>query len=100
MSATIIRPKYFLTPDDRRGILVVNGATAFSFVWTAFLTRLFQRVRLREWKPDDWLLAAAMVPWLQTHTLNLVPNMAPDIGHGTFGSCLPSHRLGLGHLSR
>lgn len=61
MATEAIPPKYVITADDKRGLLVVTVALVFSFVWVCFLIRLWLRLQKREWKPDDWVLAVATV---------------------------------------
>ncbi|KAF2112670.1 hypothetical protein BDV96DRAFT_580187 [Lophiotrema nucula] len=59
MSTDVIPPPYVITTDDKRGLVVVITATTLSFVWTCSLIRIWMRWKTREWKSDDYLLAAA-----------------------------------------
>lgn len=61
MENEVIPPPYVITDDDQRGLVVVITATTLSFVWTCLLIRLWLRVKTREWKSDDYFLAAATV---------------------------------------
>lgn len=61
MATEVIPPNYVITAEDKRGLLVVTVAVVFSFVWVCFLIRLWLRLQMREWKPDDWVLAVATV---------------------------------------
>jgi hypothetical protein len=59
--ATPIPPPYVITADDKRGLVVVITGTTLSFVWTCLLIRVWLRWKTREWKSDDYFLAAATV---------------------------------------
>ncbi|KAF2846383.1 hypothetical protein T440DRAFT_471833 [Plenodomus tracheiphilus IPT5] len=52
-------PPFFITPDDKRGLLIVTGAIVLAYVWTCFIIRLWLRWQTREWRADDWALAVA-----------------------------------------
>jgi hypothetical protein len=56
-----LAPPYVITASDKRGLVVVIAATTLSFVWTCLLIRIYLRLKLREWKLDDYLLVAATV---------------------------------------
>ncbi|KAL5115359.1 hypothetical protein ACEQ8H_006735 [Pleosporales sp. CAS-2024a] len=59
MAATAIPPPYFITADDKRGLIVVTVALVLAFVWLCSLIRVWLRWKARHWTVDDWLLAAA-----------------------------------------
>lgn len=61
MAPEVIPPPYVIAEDDQRGLIVVITATTLSFVWTCLLIRIYLRVRTREWRSDDYFLAAATV---------------------------------------
>ncbi|OCL03637.1 hypothetical protein AOQ84DRAFT_325604 [Glonium stellatum] len=61
MSTQILPPPYQITPDDKRGLVVVVTAVTLAFVWTCLLIRLYLRLKVREWKLDDYLLGAATI---------------------------------------
>ncbi|KAF2477509.1 uncharacterized protein BDR25DRAFT_1643 [Lindgomyces ingoldianus] len=61
MLTEVLPPPYVITLDDKRGLIVVITATTLSFVWTCFLIRIYLRVQTREWRSDDYFLAAASV---------------------------------------
>ncbi|KAF2497949.1 hypothetical protein BU16DRAFT_439113, partial [Lophium mytilinum] len=56
-----IPPPYFITPTDKRGLVVVITALTLAFVWTCLIVRLYLRVKVKEWKADDYFLVAATV---------------------------------------
>jgi hypothetical protein len=56
-----IPPPYFITADDKRGLIVVTVAVVLAFVWICSLIRIWLRWQSKSWKSDDWLLAAATV---------------------------------------
>ncbi|KAI8942070.1 hypothetical protein NX059_000169 [Plenodomus lindquistii] len=57
--AAVSPPRYFITADDKRGLIVVTGAVVLAYVWTCFLIRLWLRRQTREWRADDWALTVA-----------------------------------------
>ncbi|KAF2015389.1 hypothetical protein BU24DRAFT_408611 [Aaosphaeria arxii CBS 175.79] len=60
-SSHVIPPPYKISGDDKRGLVVVTTATVLSFVWTCLVIRVWLRWKLREWRSDDYFLAAATV---------------------------------------
>lgn len=64
MTPAVSAPPYFITADDKRGLLVVTGAVVLAYVWTCFLIRICVRWQTREWRADDWALAVATVSTL------------------------------------
>ncbi|KAF2141108.1 uncharacterized protein K452DRAFT_229461 [Aplosporella prunicola CBS 121167] len=58
-NVTIIPAPYKITPDDKRGLVVVVTTTTLAFIGVCLLIRLYTRLRVQEWKRDDWLLALA-----------------------------------------
>jgi hypothetical protein len=61
MAREAIPPPYFITADDKRGLIVVITAVVLAFVWTCSLIRIGLRWTSRDWRGDDYLLAAATV---------------------------------------
>ncbi|KAF2729964.1 hypothetical protein EJ04DRAFT_57431 [Polyplosphaeria fusca] len=61
MSTEVIPPPFVITSDDKRGLIVVTTAITLSFVWTCQLIRIWLRFKAREWKADDYVLAAATI---------------------------------------
>lgn len=61
MAQKAIPPPYRITPEDKRGLLVVTGACVLAFVWCCFMIRLWIRLQTRQWRSDDWLLTIASV---------------------------------------
>lgn len=61
MASEVRPPPYFITDTDKRGLIVVINATTLSFVWTCLLIRIWLRLKTREWRSDDYFLAAATV---------------------------------------
>jgi hypothetical protein len=59
--ATAIPPPYFITADDKRGLIVVITAIVLAFVWTCSFIRTWMRWQARDCKVDDWLLVLATV---------------------------------------
>jgi len=59
MATEAIPPPYFITADDKRGLIVVTVAVVLAFVWTCSMIRVWLRWKSRDWKADDGLLAAA-----------------------------------------
>ncbi|EUC42474.1 hypothetical protein COCMIDRAFT_28909 [Bipolaris oryzae ATCC 44560] len=59
MAGDVIPPPYVITANDKRGLIVVTGASVLAFVWCCSLIRVWLRWRLKEWRSDDWWLAAA-----------------------------------------
>ncbi|KAF2003152.1 hypothetical protein P154DRAFT_520505 [Amniculicola lignicola CBS 123094] len=61
MSSQVVPPPFIISADDKRGLIVVTAAATLSFVWTCWLIRIWLRLTVREWKADDYFLAAATV---------------------------------------
>lgn len=57
----VIPPPYVITANDKRGLIVVTGASVLAFVWSCSLIRLWLRWQLKQWRWDDWWLSAATV---------------------------------------
>lgn len=94
MATEVIAPKYVITADDKRGLIVVTVAVVLSFVWTCFLIRLWLRLQSRDWKSDDWSLAAATV--LHTAQSGILLHLV-DLGLGASQEGIPlSQREQLG----
>jgi hypothetical protein len=80
--AEVIPPPYFITPTDRRGLVVVMTALVLAFVWTSLVIRLYLRVKLKEWKIDDSFLVAATVS-RSLISAPATPDILSDIRHDT-----------------
>jgi hypothetical protein len=61
MATTAFPPPYFITADDKRGLIVVTAALVLAFVWTCSLIRTWLRWQTRDCKIDDWFLVLATV---------------------------------------
>jgi hypothetical protein len=61
MAAAANPPPYFITANDKRGLIVVTAALVLAFVWTCSLIRTWLRWHARDSKADDWWLALATV---------------------------------------
>jgi hypothetical protein len=61
MAAGVIPPPFFITADDKRGLIVVTVALVLAFVWTCSLIRIWLRYQARDWRADDWWLSIATV---------------------------------------
>ncbi|KAH7374250.1 hypothetical protein BKA66DRAFT_468079 [Pyrenochaeta sp. MPI-SDFR-AT-0127] len=99
MATEVIPPKYVITADDKRGLIVVTVAVVLSFVLTCFLIRLWLRLQTRDWKSDDWWLAAATL--LHTAQSGVLIHLV-DLGLGASQEGIPSsqlERLGRGGLA-
>ncbi|KAH9866608.1 hypothetical protein J1614_008300 [Plenodomus biglobosus] len=83
-------PPYFITADDKRGLLVVTGAIVLAYVWTCFLIRLWLRQQTREWRADDWALTIAT--FLDTAQSALIFHLV-DLGLGASLQDLPQAQL-------
>lgn len=59
--ATAIPPPYFITADDKRGLIVLTVALVLAFTGTCSAIRIWLRYKAKDWRPDDWLLASATV---------------------------------------
>jgi len=77
MSIEVILPPFVITDNDKRGLVVVITVTLLSFVWTCLLVRIWMRLNSREWKSDDFFLAAVTVRFnilAQISQQQLTPN--------------------------
>ncbi|PSN74811.1 hypothetical protein BS50DRAFT_567591 [Corynespora cassiicola Philippines] len=90
MASEVRPPPYFITDTDKRGLIVVINATTLSFVWTCLLIRIWLRLKTREWRSDDYFLAAATV--LETVQAGLVFHIANE-GLGTLRDTLSQNDL-------
>jgi hypothetical protein len=52
MAGEVIPPPYVITANDKRGLIVVTGASVLAFVWCCSLIRVWLRWRLKEWRSD------------------------------------------------
>ena len=52
MAGNVIPPPYVITEHDKRGLIVVTGASVLAFVWCCSLIRLWLRWQLKEWRSD------------------------------------------------
>jgi hypothetical protein len=61
MAGDVTPAPFKITDDDKRGLIVVTAATTLAFVWVCFFVRIWLRLQVREWRSDDYFLAAATV---------------------------------------
>lgn len=52
MAGDVIPPPYVIAANDKRGLIVVTGASVLAFVWCCSLIRVWLRWRLKEWRSD------------------------------------------------
>jgi hypothetical protein len=76
MAGDVTPAPFKITDDDKRGLIVVTAATTLAFVWVCFFVRIWLRLQVREWRSDDYFLAAAtFLDTIQTgiifHLVNL-----------------------------
>jgi hypothetical protein len=103
MATAAIPPPYFITADDKRGLIVVTVALVLAFVWTCSSIRIWLRWQKRDWKADDWLLAFATVSGRRPVCAHVLPLMQLLMWHKlvhTIQSGIIFHlvKLGLGTL--
>ena len=73
MAAGVVPAPFVITDNDKRGLIVVSVSISLAFVWVCLLVRTWLRCQTREWRSDDFFLAAATVclmPALRLHTPN------------------------------
>jgi hypothetical protein len=76
MTGDITPPPFVITENDKRGLIVVTAAITLAFVWTCFFVRVWLRLQVREWRSDDYFLAAATVRLkLSMHSCNADANI-------------------------
>ncbi|KAG9189657.1 hypothetical protein G6011_06525 [Alternaria panax] len=90
MAGEVIPPPYVITADDKRGLIVVTGAAVLAFVWSCFLIRVWLRLQSREWRSDDWWLAAATL--LDTVQSGIVFHLV-NLGLGASQAGIPLSQL-------
>ncbi|KAI0607350.1 hypothetical protein TUN205_08409 [Pyrenophora tritici-repentis] len=90
MAAEAIPPPYVITAHDKRGLIVVTGAVVLAFVWSCFSIRIWLRLKSREWRSDDWWLAAATI--LDTVQTAVIFHLV-DLGLGASQDGLSSSQL-------
>jgi hypothetical protein len=61
MAREAIPPPYFITADDKRGLIVLTVALVLAFVYVCSLIRISLRWQSGDWRADDWLLSIATV---------------------------------------
>lgn len=61
LASNVVPAPYHITPDDKRGLVMVVTTTTVSFVISCLLVRIYVRTKVKEWKRDDSLLAVATV---------------------------------------
>jgi hypothetical protein len=98
MATAVIPPPYFITADDKRGLIVVTVALVLAFVWTCSLIRIWLRWQKRDWKADDWLLAFATVSGRRPVCAHVFPidaaaNMAQAGPHHPVRHNIPSGQI-------
>jgi hypothetical protein len=101
MAREAIPPPYFITADDKRGLIVVTVAVVLAFVYVCSLIRISLRWQSRDWRADDWLLALATVSAVvqeytaNTKQLRVRANVAKQVFH-TIQSSIIIHLVNLG----
>jgi hypothetical protein len=97
MVAGVIPAPFVITDNDKRGLIVVSVSISLAFVWVCLLVRTWLRCQTREWRSDDFLLAAATV-CLSLHTRPPPTNItltAPQL-LDTAQSVVILHMVGMG----
>ncbi|KAF1831446.1 hypothetical protein BDW02DRAFT_54500 [Decorospora gaudefroyi] len=95
MPGDVVAPPYVITANDKRGLIVVTGIAVLAFVWSCLLIRIWLRLQSREWRSDDWWLAAAtLLDTIQSAILFHLVNLG--LGTSLDGVQLPQ----LGKLGR
>jgi len=61
MAGDVIPAPFQITENDKRGLIVVTAGCTLAFVWVCFIIRVWLRLQVREWRSDDYFLAAATV---------------------------------------
>lgn len=59
MAGDVIPPPFQITDTDKRGLIAVTAGCTLAFVWVCFIIRVWLRTQVREWRSDDYFLAAA-----------------------------------------
>ncbi|KAF1927434.1 uncharacterized protein M421DRAFT_421842 [Didymella exigua CBS 183.55] len=59
MAGDVIPAPFQITEHDKRGLIVVTAGCTLAFVWVCFIIRVWLRLQVREWRSDDYFLAAA-----------------------------------------
>ncbi|KAF2821407.1 hypothetical protein CC86DRAFT_373744 [Ophiobolus disseminans] len=90
MANEAIPPPYFITANDKRGLIVVTVVVVLAFTWICSLIRIWLRWKSRDWKADDWLLAAATV--LHTVQSGIILHMV-NLGLGVSQVGVPLSQL-------
>ncbi|KAH6625761.1 hypothetical protein C7974DRAFT_206928 [Boeremia exigua] len=73
MAGDVIQPPYTITEHDKRGLIAVTAGCTLAFVWVCFIIRLWLRTQVREWRSDDYFLAAAT--FLETIQTGVIFNL-------------------------
>ncbi|KAF2629358.1 hypothetical protein BU25DRAFT_409253 [Macroventuria anomochaeta] len=76
MAGDVIPAPFQITENDKRGLIVVTAGCTLAFIWVCFVIRVWLRLQVREWRSDDYFLAAAtFLDTIQTgitfHLVNL-----------------------------
>lgn len=61
MAGDVIPAPFQITENDKRGLIVVTAGCTLAFVWVCLIIRAWLRLQVREWRSDDYFLAAATV---------------------------------------
>lgn len=61
MAGDVIPAPFQITETDKRGLIIVTAWCTLAFVWVCFVIRVWLRFQVREWRSDDYFLAAATV---------------------------------------
>jgi hypothetical protein len=101
MAGDVTPAPYQITDNDKRGLIVVTAGCTLAFVWVCFVIRIWLRLQVREWRSDDYFLAAATVSFrLECVAAAWLLIIRTVSGYHSDGTDIPSRQLGLGWPSR
>ncbi|KAF3039854.1 hypothetical protein E8E11_004310 [Didymella keratinophila] len=90
MAGDVIPAPFQITENDKRGLIVVTAGCTLAFVWVCFIIRVWLRLQVREWRSDDYFLAAAT--FLDTIQTGLIYHLV-HLGLGGPQEDIPLERL-------
>ncbi|KAJ8109857.1 hypothetical protein OPT61_g7153 [Boeremia exigua] len=90
MAGDVIPPPFQITDVDKRGLIAVTAGCTLAFVWVCFIIRVWLRLQVREWRSDDYFLAAAT--FLDTVQTGIIFNLI-HLGLGGPQEDIPQERL-------
>lgn len=100
MPGDVTPAPFQITDTDKRGLIVVTAGCTLAFVWVCFVIRVWMRLQVREWRSDDYFLAAATVS-LELGNLAAAQLLIirPVPRHSSDWHCLSSRQFGHGRSS-